>query len=193
MKSVCVFCGANPGTRPIYAAMARRLGETLAARGLTLVYGGASTGLMGIVADAALARGGQVIGVLPEFMVAREVAHRGLTELVLVDSMHERKAQMAAHADAFVSLPGGFGTMDELFEMLTWSQLGLHAKPSALLDVDGYYDKLAAFLDHAAAEGLLRREHRAMLLVESDPERLIDRLAAYAAPAVAGVMKPEQA
>jgi hypothetical protein len=187
-----VFCGGNPGARPSYAAMARRLGETLAARGLALIYGGASTGLMGVVADAALARGGAVVGVLPEFMVAREIAHPGLTELVLVGSMHERKAEMAARADAFVALPGGFGTLDELFEVLTWSQLGLHHKPSALLDVDGYFASLVAFLDHAAAEGLVRPEYRAMLFLESDPERLVERLSTYDAPPVPRVIAPGQ-
>jgi len=192
MKSVCVFCGGNPGARPSYAAAARRLGEVLAARALTLVYGGASTGLMGAVADGALARGGRVVGVLPEFMVAREVAHPGLTELRLVGSMHERKAEMAARADAFVALPGGFGTLDELFEILTWSQLGLHHKPCALLDVDDYYAPLVTFLDHAAREGLLRPEHRAMLFVERDPERLAERLASYSPPAVARVLDPSQ-
>jgi uncharacterized protein (TIGR00730 family) len=194
MKSVCVFCGSTPGARPAYLAAARRIGEALAARGLRLVYGGSSIGLMGAVADAALARGGEVVGVLPEFMGSREIAHPRLTELVLVGSMHERKAQMAARADAFVALPGGFGTMDELFEVLTWSQLGLHQpqKPSAMLDVDGYYTSLVAFLDHAAAEGFLRPEHRALLLVDRDPDRLIDRLAGAPVPAVARVIEPSQ-
>jgi uncharacterized protein (TIGR00730 family) len=184
MHSVCVFCGSNPGARPSYAAAAKRLGEVLAERGLALVYGGSSTGLMGVVADAALAKGGRVFGVLPGFMVTREIAHPALTELVLVGSMHERKAEMARRADAFVALPGGFGTMDELFEVLTWSQLGLHGKPCALLDVDGYYAPLVAFLDHAAREGLLRPEHRAMLFVETDAARLVERLAGWVPPAV---------
>jgi uncharacterized protein (TIGR00730 family) len=192
MHSVCVFCGGNPGLRSSYAAAATRLGGVLAARGLTLVYGGASTGLMGAVADGALAAGGKVHGVLPEFMVAREVAHRGLTELTLVGSMHERKAAMAAHADAFVALPGGFGTMEELFEVLTWSQLGLHRKPCALLDVDGYYGSLVTFLDHAVGEGLLRPEYRAMLLVESDPERLVERLRSHVPPVVEKAIEPSQ-
>jgi hypothetical protein len=192
MQRVCVFCGGNPGARPSYAAAAQRLGDALAARGLVLVYGGASTGLMGTIADAALARGGEVVGVLPEFMVAREVAHRGLTEMVLVGSMHERKAEMGARSDAFVALPGGFGTMDELFEVLTWSQLGLHQKPVALLDVDGYYDALVAFLDHATREGLIRPEYRAMLFVDSDVERLLDRLASYPLPEVPRALGPGQ-
>jgi uncharacterized protein (TIGR00730 family) len=192
MKSVCVFCGGNPGARPSYAAAAKKLGDAIAARGLAVVYGGASSGLMGMLADAALARGGEVYGVLPEFMISREVAHRGLTELVLVGSMHERKAAMAARADAFVALPGGFGTMDELFEVLTWSQLGLHHKPCALLDVDGYYEPLVAFLDRATSEGLLRPEYRAMLFVERDVDALLDRLATYALPVVPKAIEPSQ-
>jgi uncharacterized protein (TIGR00730 family) len=155
---------------------ASALGRALATRELTLVYGGANVGLMGAVADAALASGGRVIGVIPDFLVEKEVAHASLTQIHVVRSMHERKAMMAERADAFVSLPGGYGTLDETFEMLTWSQLSLHAKPSALLSVDGYYDKLALFLDHAADEGLLRREHRDMLLVDDDAVRLVKRL-----------------
>jgi uncharacterized protein (TIGR00730 family) len=192
MESVCVFCGGNPGARPAYAEAARRLGEVLAARGLTLVYGGAGGGLMGAVADGALSGGGRVVGVLPGFMTAREIAHRGLTELVVVGSMHERKAVMAARAGAFVALPGGFGTLDELFEVLTWSQLGLHHKPCALLDVEGYFAPLIAFLDHAAAEGLVRPEHRALLFVEHDPGRLVDRLATHPLPTVDRVIEPSQ-
>ena len=192
MKSVCVFCGANPGARPGYVEAARRLGAGLATRGLALVYGGASVGLMGAAADAVLAGGGRVHGVLPEFMTKREIAHGGLTELRLVGSMHERKAEMAARADAFVALPGGYGTLDEIFEVLTWSQLGLHHKPCALLDVDGYFAHLVAFLDHAGAEGLLRPEHRAMLFVERDPERLLDRLATYVVPEVPKAIGPGQ-
>jgi uncharacterized protein (TIGR00730 family) len=194
MKSVCVFCGSSSGARPVHLAAARRMGEALGARGLRLVYGGSSVGLMGAVADAALARGGEVVGVLPEFMVSREIAHPRLTELVLVGSMHERKAEMATRADAFVALPGGFGTLDELFEVLTWSQLGLHQppKPSAVLDVDGYYASLIAFVDHAVAEGFVRPEHRAMLLVDQDPDRLIARLIGHPLPAVAQVIDPSQ-
>ena len=179
IDSVCVFCGGNPGARPSYAAAATELGGALAERGMAVVYGGASVGLMGAVADGALAKGGKVFGVLPDFMVGREIGHRGVTELELVGSMHERKGRMAARSGAFVALPGGFGTLDELFEVLTWSQLGLHKKPIALLDVDGYFTSLVAFLDHAANEGLLRPEHRAMLFVESDVTRLVDRLASH--------------
>jgi uncharacterized protein (TIGR00730 family) len=192
MRSVCVYCASNPGARPSYTAAARRLGEALAERGLALVYGGASVGLMGTVADAVMAKGGRAIGVLPDFMIKREVAHHALTELRLVGSMHERKAEMAAHADAFIALPGGFGTLDELFEMLTWAQLGLHQKPVALLDVDGYYTPLVAFLDHATAEGLLRPEYRAMLLVGHDADELLDRMARHTPPAVAKAIELDQ-
>ena len=192
MKSICVFCGSNPGARPSYLAAARNLGERIAARGFGLVYGGASTGLMGAVADGALARGGRVTGVLPEFMIAREVAHRGLHELHLVSSMHQRKAEMVARADAFIALPGGFGTLDELFEVLTWSQLGLHHKPCGLLDVEGYFSPLVTFLDHAAHEGLLRPEHRAMLFVEQDPDPLIARFAGVRPSFAPGALEPSQ-
>lgn len=192
VKSVCVFCGGNPGARPSYTEAAKELGAALAAQGLAVVYGGASVGLMGAVADAALAKGGAVHGVLPEFMIAREIAHGRLTELELVKSMHERKARMAERSDAFVALPGGFGTMDELFEVLTWSQLGMHQKPVALLDVDGYYTSLVAFLDHAANEGLLRPEHRAMLFVERDAAALVTRLQSFTVPVVPRAIEPRQ-
>ncbi|MFT3765505.1 MAG: TIGR00730 family Rossman fold protein [Minicystis sp.] len=192
MRNVCIFCGAHPGARPAYALTAQRLAEAMAARGLGLVYGGASVGLMGLIADTALAKGGKVYGVLPEFMVARELAHRGLTELVLVGSMTERKAEMAARSDAFVALPGGFGTLDELFEVLTWSQLGLHKKPVALLDVEGYWSSLVAFLDHAVREGLLRPEYRAMLFVEDDVDKLLDRLTRHPVPEVPQALGPGQ-
>ncbi|MEO5731435.1 MAG: TIGR00730 family Rossman fold protein [Byssovorax sp.] len=192
MKSVCVFCGGNPGKNPAYLAAARSLGVTLAQSGLELVYGGAQVGLMGAVADAALQHGGEVFGVIPEFIAAREIAHLGVTRLEVVSSMHERKARMAAHADAFVALPGGFGTLDELFEILTWSQLGLHRKPCAVLNVEGYFDGLLAFLDRAQDEQLLRPEYRAMLLVESDPARLVERMRAHNPPVVETWLKPGQ-
>lgn len=192
IESVCVFCGGNPGARPSYMAAAAKLGQVLGERGIAVVYGGASVGLMGAVADGALSVGGKVHGVLPEFMIAREVAHPRLTELELVGSMHQRKASMAARAGAFVALPGGFGTLDELFEILTWSQLGLHKKPIALLDVDGYFTGLVTFLDHAMKEGLLRPEHRAMLFVESDAAKLVDRLASYPVPDVPKALGPGQ-
>lgn len=184
MKRVCVFCGSSPGAREDYAATARQLAGDLVARGCELVYGGGNVGLMGVVADAVLARGGRVIGVIPEVLLAKEVAHRGLTELRVVASMHERKAVMADLADAFVALPGGLGTLEELFEVLTWSQLGLHAKPCGLLNVCGYFDGLLAFLDHAVQERLLKDKHRALLLGGDDPASLLDRLEAWRPPLV---------
>jgi uncharacterized protein (TIGR00730 family) len=185
MKAITVFCGSSAGVRPEYAAAATALGRALAERGLALVYGGASIGLMGRVADAVLAHGGTVIGVIPEALADKEIEHRGLTELHVVDSMHARKRMMADRADAFVALPGGVGTLEELFEVWTWAQLGHHAKPCALLDVAGYYDSLTAFLDHTVIEGFVRPQHREMLIVETDPQRLLDRLATYRAPVVA--------
>ncbi len=184
MKRVCVFCGSSPGAREEYAVTARQLAGDLVARGCELVYGGGNVGLMGVVADAVLARGGRVIGVIPEVLLAKEVAHRGLTELRVVASMHERKAVMADLADAFVALPGGLGTLEELFEALTWSQLGLHAKPCGLLNVCGYFDGLLAFLDHAVKERLLKDKHRALLLGGDDPASLLDRLEAWRPPQV---------
>jgi len=177
MKRVCVFCGSSVGARPEYLAMARALGQTLARRGLGLVYGGASVGLMGAVADAALSAGGEVIGVLPRSLQQREIAHLALTELHIVDSMHTRKAMMAERADAFIALPGGLGTMEELFEVLTWRLLGIHRKPAGLLDVAGYYAPLTTFLEHSITEGFLRSEQLA-LHVGSDPDALLDALAA---------------
>ncbi len=177
LRRVCVFCGSSPGVRPSYLEAARALGATIARRGLGLVYGGASVGLMGAVAEAALAAGGEVIGVLPRSLQEREIAHLGLTELHVVDSMHTRKAMMAERADAFVALPGGLGTLEELFEVLTWRLLGLHRKPAGLLDVEGYYAPLVAFLERSVDEGFLRREHL-RLEVERDADALLDALAA---------------
>lgn len=173
---MAVYCGARLGQDPVYADAARALGARLACRGLGLVYGGGRVGLMGVLADAVLEAGGEAIGVIPEFMMAREVAHDGLTALHVVDSMHARKARMAALADAFVALPGGLGTLDELVEMLTWAQLGLHAKPCGLLNVRGYFDGLLAFVDHAAREGFVRPGHHALLTPDDDPERLLTAL-----------------
>lgn len=175
---VCVFCGSAPGARPSYEAAARALGTELARRGVGLVYGGAAVGLMGSVADAALAAGGEVVGVIPGALVDREIAHAGLTELRVVGSMHERKALMAELSDAFVALPGGMGTLEELFEVFTWRQLGLHAKPIALLDVEGYWAGLVAFLEHAEAEGFLRAGTGEGLLLEDGVAAVLDRLAA---------------
>jgi hypothetical protein len=184
VHSVCVFTGSSPGARPAYAEAARALGAELAGRGLRLVYGGASVGLMGAVADAALAAGGEVVGVIPQHLVDREVAHTGLTDLRVTGSMHERKALMAELSSAFVALPGGFGTLEELFEVLTWSQLGLHAKPCGLLDVAGYWAPLRAFADHSVAEGFVRPAHRELLLAGTDPAALLDDLAAWRPAAV---------
>jgi uncharacterized protein (TIGR00730 family) len=183
MKSVCVFCGSSPGARPSYRAAAERLATAIAERGLDLVYGGASVGLMGALADAALAAGGRVVGVLPRALDRKEIAHAGLSELRVVDSMHERKAQMAERSDAFVALPGGIGTLEEWFEVLTWSQLGFHAKPCGLLDVDGYFAPLLALLDRAVHERFVTPVHRSMIVVEDDAERLLDALEGWHAPA----------
>ncbi|HSC80836.1 MAG TPA: TIGR00730 family Rossman fold protein [Chitinolyticbacter sp.] len=178
MQHVVVFCGARHGTDPAHTAAARQLGAALAAGGRTLVYGGGHVGLMGEVADGALAAGGRVIGVIPHFMVERELAHGGLSELVVVDSMHTRKARMAELADAFVAMPGGFGTLDELFEILTWAQIGLHGKPVALLNTLGYFDGLLAYMRTAAQGGFVRMDEVERLVVDADVETLLQRLAA---------------
>jgi uncharacterized protein (TIGR00730 family) len=182
LNSLCVFCGSNPGASPAYGEAAARLGRTLAGRGLTLVYGGGRVGLMGVAADAALAAGGKVIGVIPEALATRELAHAGLSDLQVVGSMHERKARMSELSDGFIALPGGIGTLEEWFEVWTWSQLGFQPKPCALLNVAGYYDHLLAFLDHMTAERFLTGVHRGMAIVDDDPERLLDRLAAWQPP-----------
>lgn len=184
MNSLCVFCGSNPGASPEYAEAAVRLGGILARRGIRIVYGAGRVGLMGVVADAALAAGGEVIGVIPEALAKREVAHDRLTSLEIVDSMHERKARMSELADGFIALPGGIGTLEEWFEVWTWSQLGFQPKPCALLNVAGYYDHLLAFLDHVTGEGFLSPVHRGMALVDDDPERLLDRLAVWRSPSL---------
>jgi uncharacterized protein (TIGR00730 family) len=184
MRRICVFCGSNGGARAAYADAARAVGRAIARRGVGLVYGGGKVGLMGIVADAVLAEGGEVIGVIPEALEAREVAHRGLTQLRVVRSMHERKALMADLSDAFIALPGGFGTFEEFCEVITWVQLGLHAKPCGLLNVGGFYAPLLALFDHAVGEGFVRPEHRAIVLEDDDPEALIERLRSYRPPRV---------
>ena len=175
MDRVCIYAGSNPGRDPAYAEAAAALAELLAGRGIGIVYGGAKVGLMGVVADAALAAGGEVLGVMPQALIDREIGHPGLTELHIVGSMHERKALMAELADAFIALPGGAGTLEELVEVYTWSQLGLHRKPMGVLNVNGYYDGLASLLDHAVREGFLREAHRAALHVESDAGALLER------------------
>ena len=176
MKRLCVFCGSTPGTRPAYANAARGLGTLLAARNVTLVYGGSASGLMRAVADTVLGAGGTVIGVIPRALVDREVAHTGLTQLHIVRSMHERKQKMADLSDGFVALPGGFGTLDETAEMLTWRQLGLHDKACGLLNVAGFFTPLLRFFDHAVEEGFIVDEQRRTLIADDDPARLLDRL-----------------
>ena len=176
MQRLCVFCGSSPGRRPIHAESARSLGKIMAARGLALVYGGGHVGLMGVLADAVLEAGGEVIGVIPQSMVDKELAHTGISKLHIVGTMHERKALMADLADGFAALPGAFGTADELFEILTWAQLGLHAKPVAILNIDGFFQALLAWLDHAVAEGFLKPKHRRLLQEAEDAERLVNLL-----------------
>jgi uncharacterized protein (TIGR00730 family) len=184
MKTVCVYCGSNVGMREEYADAARLLARQLASAGVGIVYGGASKGLMGILADAMLDAGGEVVGVIPSALQAREIAHLELTELHVVNSMHERKALMAELSDGFVALPGGFGTLEEIVEMLTWAQLQFHEKPCGLLNVAGYFDGLLRYLDHAQAEGFVRPQHRRMLLVSADPADLMRQFAEYRAPVV---------
>jgi hypothetical protein len=184
MKRVCVFAGSNLGARDEYSAVAQELGRALAQRELGLIYGGARVGLMGVVADAVLEASGHVTGIIPEALVSKEVAHAGLSDLRVVRSMHERKAMMADLADGFIALPGGWGTLEEFFEVLTWAQLGLHQKPCGLLNVEGYFDRLLSFMGHAIDEGFLRREYGAMVPVSSSPSALLDLMAAYRAPVV---------
>lgn len=184
MNSVCVYCGSASGAHQDYLQLARDLGEELVRRDLKLIYGGASIGLMGEVANTVLKAGGEVIGVLPRNLFRREVPHDGLTQLIEVSSMHERKAMMAELADGFIALPGGLGTLEELFEILTWAQLGLHHNPCGILNIRGYYDALNQFLDLSVSEGFIRPQHRSMLMLEDSPGQLLDRLAAYQAPRV---------
>lgn len=180
-KAICVYCGANPGASPRYAEAARALGRALVEDNIALVYGGGNVGLMGIIADEVLRLGGDVTGVIPNALMEREVGHMGLTRQFIVKDMHERKAMMAKLADGFIAMPGGMGTLEELFEMLTWSQLGIHAKPVGLLNVDGFYDSLMGFIGHASGEGFIRPQHAALMMVESDPQALVQRLRARAA------------
>lgn len=184
MKRICVYCGSSSGKRPEYTRAAHLLAGELALRGIGLVYGGAHVGIMGQLADAVLAQNGEVIGVIPEDLVTKEVAHYGLTELKIVGSMHERKALMADLSDGFIALSGGLGTLEELFEILTWAQLGLHRKPCGLLNIDGYYDGLVAFLDHAVDEQFVKPVDRSMLLIEKHPKHLLDIFSTYRAPSV---------
>lgn len=179
MKAICVYLGSSLGNDPRYAQAAQRLGGLIAQRGLTLVYGGSNDGLMGLLADAALGAGGRVIGVLPHSLRANEIAHQGLSELHLVGDMHERKALMMKLADGFIALPGGFGTYDEFFEALTWLQLGYHQKPCGLLNIAGFYTPFLAYLDHVVAAGFVKPPHRALILDDDDPIRLLERLQNY--------------
>ena len=182
MTRVCVFAGSRAGARPSYQSAAETLGQVLAARGIELVYGGGRVGLMGVLANAVLASGGRVIGVIPQALATREIAHDGLTHLHVVTSMHERKALMADLSGGFVALPGGWGTLEEFFEVLTWAQLGIHGKPCGLLNADGYFDPLLVFLRHVIDEGFLRREYEAMISVSRDPDGLLDLMTAYRPP-----------
>ena len=184
MRSVCVFCGSNPGTRPEYRASAEATGELLARSGVRLVFGGGAIGLMGAVAAAAMRAGGEVVGVIPAALDRREIANRAVTALHIVDTMHDRKAMMAELSDGFLALPGGLGTYEELFEVWTWAQLGIHAKPIGLLNVAGFYDPLLTFLASAAGEGFLRPEHLDLLVAETDPTALIERMRDHRPPAV---------
>jgi uncharacterized protein (TIGR00730 family) len=182
LKRICVFCGSQPGARPAYVECAQRVGGLLASRGIGLVFGAGRVGLMGALATAVLTQGGEAIGVIPDGLLPKEPAHLGLTKLHVVGSMHERKALMAELADAFITLPGGFGTQDEFWETLTWAQLGLHEKPCGILNLDGYYDYLLAHIERAISEGFVRPEYRSLILVERDPERLLDLLLSYRPP-----------
>jgi uncharacterized protein (TIGR00730 family) len=182
LKSICVYCGSNTGARSDYMASARMVGALLAAEGIRLVYGGGRVGLMGIVADSVMAAGGEVIGIIPKALDRRELANRNVTELRVVDSMHERKALMNELSDGFIALPGGYGTFEELCEMLTWAQLGIHNKPVGLLDIEGYYAPLLSLFDHAVSERFLHPDHRALLLSDTDPNALLDRMRHYVAP-----------
>lgn len=181
MKSICVYCGANPGNDPKYAEGARALGRALVAENLALVYGGGNVGLMGVIADEVMRMGGEVTGVIPTALVDREQGHTGLTRQFIVKDMHERKAMMAQLADGFIAMPGGLGTLEELFEMLTWSQLGIHSKPVGLLNMDGFYDGLVSFVSHASKEGFVRPQHAGLMIVEAQPEALLKRFRSPAA------------
>ncbi len=184
MKRVCVFCGSSPGARPEYLQAAIELGQVLTQKNIGLVYGGAKVGMMGRIAQSMLDKGGEVIGVIPKDLVEREVAFTGLADLRVVGSMHERKALMAELSDGFIALPGGLGTIEEFFEVVTWAQLGIHLKPCGLLNVQGYYNQLMGFLDHTVSEQFVDSEHRSMILVDESPERLLQRFETYQPPTI---------
>ena len=193
MRRICVYLGSSPGSRPDYTAAAERLAAVLAERGIGLVYGGAHVGTMGVIADAVLAAGGDVVGVIPRTLQEKEVAHDSLSELHVVGSMHDRKLMMMDLSDGFVCLPGGTGTLEELFETFTWLQLGIHSKPIGLLDVAGYWSGLVGFLDHAVAEGFIHRKHADLMLVDDDPARLLDRFETREPPALSKWVSREEA
>ena len=192
MKTLCIYCGASAGLNPIYMQAATALGKAMLKRDLRLVYGGASVGLMGQIAETVLAGGGEVIGVMPQALIDKEVSHPGLTKLHVVSSMHERKALMAELSDGFLAMPGGYGTLEELFEALTWAQLGYHDKPCALLNINGYYDGLIAFMRHATDEAFVKPIHRDMLLTSEHIDELLDSLENYTAPQVTKWITSEQ-
>ncbi len=192
MNSVCVYCGSNFGSDPIYTEAAEAMGRTLAERDLRLVYGGGQVGLMGVVADACIDAGGQVLGVIPDFLDHKEIAHPRVQDMRIVSSMHERKLMMADNADAFIAMPGGLGTMEELFEVWTWSQLGRHKKPVGLLNMKGYWDKLTAFLDHMRDEGFVEGRHRDMLLSAETPEAVLEALESYEFPGMIASLERTQ-
>lgn len=184
MRCICVFCGSAVGANTAYADAAREMGRVLVERGISLVYGGGHVGLMGVIADTVLAAGGEAIGVIPHGLAVREVAHRHLTKLHVVGSMHERKAMMANLSDAFVAMPGGFGTYEEFFEAVTWTQLGVHNKPCGLLNVEGFYDPIVSFIDRAVSEQFVKPEYRAAILVDRDPANLVEKLSTVVLPEV---------
>jgi uncharacterized protein (TIGR00730 family) len=185
---LCVFCGTNAGARPAYGAAARQLGALLAAENIELVYGGASVGIMGELADAVQEGGGHVTGIIPQQLIQKEAAHRGIPDLIVVASMHQRKSQMADLSDGFIAMPGGIGTLEGFLEIVTWGQLGIHAKPCGILNTAGYFDALTAFLDHAVQEGFLTEAHRETIMVEPDPRTLLERMRAYTPPEAARLM-----
>lgn len=190
MKHICVYCGSSAGRLEVYAEGARALARALVERDLGLVYGGASIGLMGLVADSVLQLGGRAVGVIPQALARKEVAHKGLSELHVTQSMHERKTLMAELSDGFIAMPGGIGTFEEIFEIWTWAQLGIHSKPCGLLNVAGYYNALTTFLDHAAAEQFLKPQHCSLLIVEKEPNALLNRFVSYQPPSVQKWLEP---
>ena len=188
MKRICVYCGSNYGAKPDYETVAIEVGSHLAGKGLGVVFGGGNVGLMGAVARGALGAGGEVIGVIPEILIDNEDANLGLTELHVVENMHQRKAKMAELSDGFIALPGGIGTMEEIFEIITWAQLGIHSKPMGFLNASGYYDSLQTFLDHIVTEGFVKPEHRGMIAVENDIAKLVDRFENYQPPQISKII-----